>query len=467
MRKRGRNIHKFRVVIAHGWRRIHGRQRPTSTGLDAGGKRSDQSARGPSLTVRKVPGYTARMGQFLEAVTPDEARRILARFGPIARTERVGLAHARGRVLGADAKAPEPLPAFDRALMDGYAVRAQETFGAAETSPAYLSLAGRISMGVPPTGPLPEGASFEISTGGAMPEGADAVAMIEHCRETGSGQVEVGKAVAPLENVLKAGEDVAAGSLLVAKGRRLRPQDVLALAAVGVDAVEVYRSPRVAVLSTGDELVPADRKPGPGQVRDANGWALAAQIEDAGAIPVLLGICRDEPERLESAIRDALAKADAVFVSGGSSQGARDSTADVLARFGPPGVMAHGIAVAPGKPTILAAAGEKPLIGLPGHPVSSLVIARLFMNPLLRALGGETGPREPFVGRAKARLSRSVASKPGREDWVRVALRDGVAEPLLKGSGAISTALRADGLVCIPLDAEGLAAGSEVEVALL
>ncbi|HEY3449164.1 MAG TPA: gephyrin-like molybdotransferase Glp [Myxococcales bacterium] len=407
------------------------------------------------------------MGQFLEAVTPDEARRILARFGPLARRERVSLSQARGRVLGEDLFAPEPLPAFDRALMDGYAVRARETFGAGETSPAYLSLAGRISMGAPAPSPLPEGAAFEISTGGAMPEGADAVAMIEYCRETGSNQVEVGKAVAPLENVLKAGEDVAAGSALIGKGRRLRPQDLLALAALGIGSVEVFERPRVAVLSTGDELVPIDRRPGPGQVRDANGWALAAQIDDAGAVPLLLGICRDEPALLESAVRSALGQADAVFVSGGSSQGARDSTAQVLARFGAPGVMAHGIAVAPGKPTILAGAGEKPLVGLPGHPVSSLVIARLFMNPLLRALGGETGPLDPFAGRVRAKLARSVASKPGREDWVRVALRDGVAEPLLKGSGAISTALRADGLVCIPLDAEGLAAGSEVEVALL
>lgn len=407
------------------------------------------------------------MGQFLEAVTPDEARRILSSFGPISRREHVGLAEARGRVLSADVVAPEALPAFDRALMDGYAVRAKETFGAGETSPAYLSLAGRISMGTPAPGPLPEGAAFEISTGGAMPEGADAVAMIEHCRETGASQVEVGKAVAPLEHVLKAGEDVAAGSVLVAKGRRLRPQDVLALAALGVGEVEVYARPRVAVLSTGDELVPVDRQPGPGQVRDANGWALATQINDAGAVPRLLGICRDEPARLEAAVWEALGQADAVFVSGGSSQGARDSTAQVLARFGPPGVMAHGIAVAPGKPTILAGAGEKPLVGLPGHPVSSLVIARLFMNPLLRALGGEAGALDPFAGRVKARLARSVASKPGREDWVRVAVKDGVAEPLLKGSGAISTALRADGLVCIPLDAEGLAAGSEVEVALL
>lgn len=407
------------------------------------------------------------MARFLEAVTPDEARRILRRFPAIGRVERVPLIEARGRVLAVDLVAPEALPAFDRALMDGFAVRARETFGAGESAPAYLALAGRVAMGAGAPDALSEGAAVEISTGGALPPGADAVAMIEHCRELGAAQVEIGRAVAPGENVLRRGEDLAAGAPLLPAGRRLRPQDLLALAALGLEQVDVRARPRVALLSTGDELVPVGAGPGPGQVRDANGVALAAQIGDAGAEPLPLGIERDDPERLARAVERALPGCDALFVSGGSSQGARDATAQVLERFGPPGVLAHGIAVAPGKPTILAAAGDTPLVGLPGHPVSSLVIARLFMNPLLRALGGETGPLDPFPARTRARLARAVASKPGREDWVRVALRDGVAEPLLKGSGAISTALRADGLVCIPLAAEGLAAGDEVEVALL
>jgi molybdopterin molybdotransferase len=407
------------------------------------------------------------MGQFLEAVTPEEARRILARFKVTTRTERVALGLARGRVLAGDLLAPEQLPAFDRALMDGYAVRASDTFGAAESAPAYLALAGHILMGARAPAQLPRAAAYEISTGGAMPPGADAVLMIEHCREIGAAQVEVGKAVAPGENVLRAGEDVATGSQLIARGRRLRPQDLLALAALGVQSVEVFSRPVVALLSTGDELVPAGQRPGPGEVRDANSLALAAQVEEAGAIALALGIARDEPEALQAAVARALLACDTLFVSGGSSQGVRDSTVQVLARFGPPGILAHGIAVAPGKPTIIAAAGEKPLIGLPGHPVSSLVITRLFMNPLLRAMGGESGPLDPFAGRVRAILSRAVASKPGREDWIRVELREGVAQPLLKGSGAISTALHADGLVCIPLEAEGLAKGDVVEVALL
>ncbi len=406
------------------------------------------------------------MPTFLEAITPDEARALLARFSPVRRVERVGLLQALGRVCSADLMAKEGLPSFDRAQMDGYAVRARETFGAQDGSPGYLALAGRIPMGAPPPGPLPAGAAFEISTGGAMPAGADAVLMVEYCREVGATTVEFTRSVAPGENVLRTGDDVATGARLLERGRRLRPQEILALASLGVSEVEVVARPVVTILSTGDELVPVGQAPGPGQIRDANGLALAAQFTQAGAEVRLHGIVRDEVTALESAVGAALACSDAVFVSGGSSQGARDATATVLARFGPPGVLAHGIAVAPGKPTILAAAGDKPVIGLPGHPVSSLVIARLFMVPLLRALGGESGSIEPFPCRTRARLSRAVASKPGREDWVRVRLTSGVAEPLLKGSGAVSTALAADGLVRIPLESEGLASGEDVEVAL-
>jgi molybdopterin molybdotransferase len=406
------------------------------------------------------------MASFLEAVSPDEARQILARFAPIERHEPLALAAVGGRVLAAGLSAPEPLPAFSRAQMDGFAVRSGDTFGASESQPAYLSLTGRVLMGQPAPERLEPGCAMEISTGGAMPEGADAVAMIEHCREVGQGQVEVGRAVAPGENVLRPGDDLAAGAPLLAAGTRLRPQHVLGLAALGIEQVEVFARPRIGILSTGDELVDHSQRPGLGQVRDANALAIAAQVLEAGAEPVMLGRCRDDAEALRLAIERSLPGLDALLVSGGSSQGARDATAKVLAGFGPPGVLAHGIAVAPGKPTILAAAGRTPLIGLPGHPVSSLVIVRLFVHPMLRALGGETGPREPFPARVRAKLARSVASKPGREDWVRVSLRDGIAHPLLKGSGAFSTALQADGLVPIPLASEGFAAGEEVEVRL-
>ena len=406
------------------------------------------------------------MPHFLDAITPDEARRLLLGFAPVGRREQVPLEDALGRVLAGSLSSPERLPDFDRSLMDGYAVRARDTFGAGDASPCYLRLAGRIAMGKAAPLELAAGSTLEISTGGALPDGADAVVMVEHCREVGDGQVELNRSVGPGENVLRAGDDLKASEPLIAGGKRLRPQELLALAALGLTEVTVQARPLVGILSTGDELVAPGVTPARGEVRDSNAVALAAQIVEAGAAPRHHGLCRDDPAELRRVVARMIVECDAVFVSGGSSQGARDSTAEVLGSFGPPGILAHGIAVAPGKPTIVAASGGKPLIGLPGHPVSSLVIARVFMNPLLRTLGGERGPRDPFPERCSARLSRAVASKPGREDYLRVTLSDGVAAPLLKGSGAISTVLHADGLVRIPLDVEGLSAGEAVEVLL-
>jgi molybdopterin molybdotransferase len=404
------------------------------------------------------------MPRFLDTVTPDEARAVLAGFPRVAGSDLVPLADALGRVLAEELVVPESLPAFDRSLMDGYAVRARDTFGASESAPAYLALSGRIAMGSAGSKACAEGTAQEISTGGALPSGADAVVMVEYCREVGDGQVEIARPVAASENVIRAGDDLSLGAPLLGSGLRLRPQEIMALAALGVTSVRVCPRPKVGILSSGDELVEPGRAPLPGQVRDCNALALLSQVTEAGGAGRLYGVCSDDPAALAKIAARMRDECDAAFVSGGSSQGVRDSTAEILAGFGPPGILAHGIAIAPGKPTILAASGGKPLIGLPGHPVSALVIARVFLNPLVRSLGGETGLLEPFPRRTRARLSRPVASKPGREDYVRVRLAGDLAEPLLKGSGALSTVLLADGLVRIPLDCEGLLAGEEVDV---
>lgn len=404
------------------------------------------------------------MPQFLEAVTPARAREILGRFAPVLGEVSLPPAEALGRVMASDLVADAPMPAFDRSVMDGYAVRAADTFGASESAPAYLALTGRIRMGEPPGPSIAAGQTREVSTGGALPTGADAVVMVEYCREVGANQVEVTRPVGPGENAIRRGEDIAEDAPVVRRGTRLRPQEMLALAAYGTSMVRAVRRPRVGLLATGDELIPVGAAPRIGQVRDANSAALAAQVVEAGGDPLTFGICRDEPAALRMAVARMIETCDLGLVSGGSSQGARDATAEVLGSMGSPGVLAHGIAVAPGKPTILAACGAKPVLGLPGHPVSSFVIFRMFVNPLVRLLGGESPPREPFPARTRARMGRTVASKPGREDYVRVVVEDGVAQPILGGSGALSTVLRADGLVRIPLDQEGVAEGEEVEV---
>jgi molybdopterin molybdotransferase len=370
-----------------------------------------------------------------------------------------------------DLVAAVDLPHFDRANMDGYAVRAADTFGASASIPAYLRLAGAVPMGARPRRPLHKGEAMRIATGGMLPSGADGVVMVEYSEEVGDGTVEVHRGVAPWENVLRAGEDIAKGAPIFARGRRLRARDLGALTGVGITRLVVFRRPRVALISTGDEIVPPDATPRPGQVRNINAYSLIAMASEAGALVTDLGVIPDRRERLHAALTKALARHDAVLISGGSSVGTKDITLEVISSFPRAEIIFHGISVAPGKPTILATALGKPILGLPGHPQSALVIFDLFGGPLLRALGGENAADVFAPPRAvRACLSQNVASQPGREDYVRVSVttRDGqrIAEPMAGKSGAIFNLVKADGLVRIPASAEGLEAGTEVEVIL-
>lgn len=412
--------------------------------------------------------HPARLKPFFRVVTTAEARAAMLRF-PAVGGEAAAVRDAAGRVLARPLRAPGNLPHFDRATMDGYAVRAADTFGASASVPAYLRIAGTIEMGQAVAARLGKGRTMRIATGGMLPRGADAVVMVEHADEVGDEAVEIHRGVSPGEHVLKVGEDIAKGAPVFAAGKRLRPHDLGALTALGITRVAVYRRPRVALIATGDEIVPPERAPRPGQVRNVNQVSLAAMAAEAGAEVSDYGIVPDRPQRLRAALEKALERDDVVLLSGGSSVGAKDLTTEIIASLPRAEVFFHGISVAPGKPTLLARALGKPVMGLPGHPVSALVIFDLFAAPLLRAVGGED-PAGVFAPRrtARARLGRNVASQPGREDYVRVRLVDGagglVAEPLPGQSGAIFTLAHADGLVCIPANAEGLEDGAEVEV---
>ena len=413
----------------------------------------------------------AAVKTFFRVVTTDEARQRLAEFDPVG-VETVRVAAALGRVLADDLVAAVDLPHFHRANMDGYAVRAQDTFGASGSIPAYLRLAGIVEMGETATRPLRKGEAVRIATGGMLPPHADAVVMIEYADEVGDGTVEVHRSVAPWEHVLRIGEDIARGQPMFARGRRLRARDLGALTGIGLTRVKVFRRPRAALISTGDEIVPPDVDPRPGQVRNINAYSLAAMAAEAGAVVTDLGVVRDRRADLRRALERALAKHDVVLISGGSSVGAKDITLDIIGSFARSEIVFHGISVAPGKPTILARALGTPVLGLPGHPQSALVIFDVFGAPLLRILGGEDraaafAPRRTV----RARLAQNVASQPGREDYVRVSLAETagqcVATPLAGKSGAVFNLVRADGLVCIPASAEGLDAGASVEVILL
>jgi molybdopterin molybdotransferase len=354
--------------------------------------------------------------------------------------------------------------------MDGYAVRATDTFGASETLPALLDLAGAVAMGQIPNLTVGPNGAATIPTGGFLPAGADAVVMVEHTAEAGEGAIEVTRPVTAGENVIQRAEDAAEGELIIPAGKRLLSQEIGLLAAFGITQIPVYRRPKVAVISTGDEIVPVTDIPPPGSIRDINGHAIAALVRSAGGLADRLGPIPDDPGLLRAAIERVLGFADVIVLSGGSSVGERDHMLRVVSAL--PGAMihAHGVAISPGKPTLIAAVGEKPVIGLPGHPVSALVVAQVFLVPLLKYLEGEPLRREPAGTRVRATLATSVPSAQGREEYVRVKLEKkggGItARPLFGKSGMLSTLVMADGFVVVPIHAEGIPAGEAVEVVL-
>ncbi len=410
-------------------------------------------------------------------VARDDALRILNEHLtlPELKAERVHISEALGRILSEDVSSSVDLPEFNRSTMDGYAVRSADTFGATEALPAFINIVGEIPMGAVSGRGISKGEAMRIATGGAVPEGADAVVMLEHAQQVDAGSIEVVKPVAPLENVIQAGEDIRKGETILAKGHMIRPQDMAALAGVGITRVNVYRKPRVAIISTGNEIVPADHAPAPGQVRDMNSYNLEGMIAEMGGIPVRKGIISDDYEKLRGAASEALRDCGLIIMTGGSSVGTSDLTAKVINDLGPPGVLVHGVSIKPGKPLIVGIIGNNiPVFGLPGHPAAVSVCFEVFVKPALTRLTGNR-PDPALEGLSphravKAILGRSISSSPGREDYVRVALEkreDGLwAKPIFGASGLINTLVRAVGTVVVPKNAIGIEAGEEVEVRL-
>ncbi len=407
------------------------------------------------------------MPEFLQLVPPDVARaRWLNAVTHRCPATSIPTADADGRVLASDILAPDPVPAFPRSEVDGYAVRAADTYGASEALPAYLTVIGEVTMGSTTSLTLGPAQAALIHTGGMLPAGADAVVMVEYTQVSRSGEVEILRPVAVGENTIAIGEDVAQGAEVLPAGLRLRPADLGALMALGITTVQVAQKPRVAVLSTGDELVSPDQVPEPGQIRDVNSYTLKALIARAGGEAILYGIVPDERQALESSVRRAFVACDALVVTAGSSASTRDITAEVLHGLGQPGVLVHGVATKPGRPTILGVADGKPLVGLPGNPVSALVNAGLFVVPMVETLQGLTRPRRAPV--VRARVTLNLPSEAGREDWWPVRLHAGpegwMAEPIFYKSNLVFRLVEADGLLKVPADATGLALGEKAEV---
>ncbi|MBV6395655.1 MAG: Molybdopterin molybdenumtransferase [Anaerolineales bacterium] len=436
------------------------------------------------------------MPQFLTLLPPDEARALLLSHlsNGTADSALLDSLLALGRVTAEDILAPHPLPEFPRSSMDGYAVRARDTFGASDSLPAYLTLIGEIPMGAPANLTLAPAQCASIHTGGMLPIHADAVVMLENTQTiSGRGgssdrstEIEILRAVAVGENVIAVGEDVRAGQIVIPRGTLLREAEIGGLMALGITSLRVVRKPRVGLISSGDEVIEPNQPASAGQVRDVNAYTLSALVTRAGGEPVRYGIVRDDFSALQAIAQKALTECDAIIITAGSSASTRDMTADVIRSLGAPGVLVHGINTRPGKPTILGAADGKAAIGLPGNPVSALVNGYLFVVPVIEKLLGLNPRPRPTVN---ARLTVNLSSQAGREDWWPVKLTANrqpptanhqpptvnrqpptanyEAEPIFGKSNLIFTLASADGLLKIPADATGLSVGEMVEVMLV
>jgi len=408
-----------------------------------------------------------------ELITVEEALDLLLRYSPFKRPSSIvlPLGEAYGAVLHEDIVSPEDLPSFSRTTVDGFAVNAVDTFGATEGMPAYLNITAEIKMGEQPGVVIKKGEAARISTGGMLPEGADSALMLEHTQQVDDGMIEVMKPVSPGENIIQAGEDAKKGERVLRRGHRLRPQDVGALAGLGISAVDVYKRPRVSIISTGDEIVPIDQPVNPGQVRDINSYTLAGMISDFYGIPERKGIFRDEYEIIRGVFEESVRESQMVLISGGSSVGARDFTAKIINDFGEPGVLFHGVSLKPGKPTIGGVVRGVPIFGLPGHPAAVAVCFGLFIRPVLEILSGQAESRfEKQKKVVSARIARNVSSSAGREEHIGVMLEERNGEvwavPLLGKSGLITNLTQADGTAVIPLRMTGIREGDRVEVRL-
>ena len=396
-----------------------------------------------------------------ETIPLGEAQALLmAAAIPLERVERVRLAEAGNRVLAEAAVSTVDVPPFDRAAMDGYAVVAEDTFGAGRDEPAVLRSIETVYTGQMPVARLRRGECMEIATGAPMPEGADAVVMVEETAKAEDGRIRVFSPVHPRQHVGRRAADIAAGQPLLARGDLLTPSRIGALAATGLLEVGVFAKPRVAILSTGDELVEPGQPLGPGQIYDINRFTLSAVVEAHGGIPIAGATARDSLPELTDALA-ALAKEDVVVFSGGSSVGERDLIVDAMQRAGD--VVFHGVAVKPGKPMAFGRVGGTPVLGMPGYPTSCLSNAYLFLVPLLRRMARlpEHRPRSVRVP-----LARRVVSTTGRHQFYTVRLVDGTAVPAFKASGDITSMAHADGYFEIPAQTDIVEAGELVEVKL-
>ena len=435
------------------------------------------------------------MSEFLKLHSPFEALDVLLDAMPKRKiaTEVVPTCQSLGRVLANDIHSAHPLPEFRRSSMDGYAVIAHDTFGASDTQPGYLSVIGEVLMGSEPDISIRPGTCALIHTGGMLPNGANAVLILEHtqviekglrsrqpeqtAKSLGFSEIEIYKSITPGENIIDIGEDIKENEIVLKAGTRIRPVEIGGCMALGIVNIEVFSKPKIAILSCGDEIISPDKNTAPGKVRDINSYTMASLVDQLGGVPCIYGIIPDDLNKMTEKASLSLTECDALLITAGSSASSRDNTAIVISSLGKPGVLVHGINVKPGKPTILAVCDGKPVLGLPGNPVSALVIGQIFLPPVLGCLTGVQVIRpKPSIF---VRILINIASQTGRDDWIPVSIKQRMddgdnkstslyeAEPIFSKSNLIFSLAKADGLIHVPSSAVGIPAGDIVEAFLL
>lgn len=399
------------------------------------------------------------MGEFLKVLNFQDALQQIKNHFPSSQVEKISLADACNRVLAEQLVSTENLPAFDRTVVDGYAVCADDTFGCSESIPAFLDFIGEVKMGCEVNFKLNPGQCCWIPTGGMLPQGSNAAVMVEYTEKLGEDTVLVYRPVGPWENVMQRGEDIRNSQVVFSPGKALRPQDIGLMASLGINEVNVFKPYRTGIISTGDEIIPVDKVPKVGQVRDVNSFSLAAAVQTCESVSKIYPIVQDDFGVMKNAVDTALQQNDVVLMSGGSSVGIMDVTLDVLLDFPDSELLFHGIAVKPGKPTMAVRIGDKLVIGLPGHPVSALMMFYILCAPALRF------SVPPGI---EARLSENIASQSGRDDFVPVQLfrenNEWNARPLLGKSGLMSILAMADGYIHIPYEKQGLKMDAKINV---
>ena len=409
------------------------------------------------------------MPEFFQVTPLETVFAYMPRFA-VMDSEEVPLFSANGRILAENIIPATDYPDFNRATMDGYAVKAEATFGAAEANPVYLTLTGSIAMGDAPTAAIRPDETMAISTGGMLPTGANGVIMREYVTPIDDTTIEIVRSLAPWSNVIAAGEDMKGGDAVIPAGKRLRPQESGTLAALGKDRINVFKKPTIGIVSTGDEILPIAAEPAPGQIRDINTYTLSAMVENGGGLYRSYGIIPDDAEQLKAACLRALAEVDMLLISGGSSVGTRDITIEAVSALPDAEIMVHGIPLSPGKPTILARSGKIPIWGLPGQVTSAMIVFDRVVRRFMEHLAGlDMGEGNTEI-RMPATLTRNLNSTPGRTDYIRtrlIAADNGYdAEPIPGKSGLIHTMIKADGLIEIDMNTEGLEKGTQVGVIL-